>query len=199
MNAQPRPVSRWSQAQAEMRWAYWHGAFGMLTSALAWGLAAGTAAFGRPQQAVWTLLIAGMFIFPVSLVLAKLAGRPGLHPKTNPLGRLAMLSTVGLMAGCVLALGVATKKLEWFFPTMLVVIGLRYLAFIRVYGLQLYLVCGISLATAGLVLGALLAQPPAELNAVAPFLGAMTGALIEALFGAVLLAQGRAPAAHGPR
>lgn len=193
MSTPTLPMPDLTQAQAEMRWAYWHGAFGVLASAMAWGLATGTAAWGRPQQAVWTLLIAGMFIFPVSMLLAKLAGRPGLHPKTNPLGRLATLSTVGLMAGCLLALGVATQKLEWFFPTMLLVIGLRYLAFVRVYGLKLYAVCGVSLATAGLVLGAVLAQPSAELQAVAPVLGAVTGTLIEVLFGALLLAQGRAP------
>lgn len=49
------------------------------------------------------------------------------------------------------------------------------------------------MATAGLVLGAVLAQPSAELQAVATVLGAVTGTLIEVLFGALLLAQGRAP------
>ena len=178
-------------AQADMRWAYWHGAFGVIASAAAWALAAATTALGKPQQAVWTLLIAGMFIFPVSMGMARLAGRPGMHQKTNPLGRLAMISTVGLVAGCGLALLVATRKLEWFFPTMLLVIGLRYLAFTRVYGLPLYRVCGLSLAAACLVLGALLAQPAAELKAAGPFIGALTGALVEALFGTVLALQGR--------
>lgn len=185
-----------AQAQADMRAAYWHGAFGVLASALAWSIAAGIAASGKPQQAVWALLIGGMFIFPVSMGLARLAGRSGMHQKTNPLGRIAMFSTFGLMAGCALALGVAMLKLEWFFPTMLLVIGGRYLVFTTVYGLRIYWACGLSLAAAGLALGALLAAPSPELKATGPFLGALTGALIETLFGAVLLQQGRATASR---
>lgn len=180
-----------AQAQADMRQAYWHGAFGVLSSALVWAVAAGVAALGKPQQAVWTLLIGGMFIFPLSLGLARLAGRTGMHEKTNPLGRLAMLSTVGLLVGCALALGVATRKLEWFFPTMLLVIGVRYFAFTKVYGLRIYWSCGLALATAGLVLGAVLAAPSPELKAAGLFLGAATGAVIEALFGIALFVQGR--------
>ncbi|MFG6415991.1 DUF7010 family protein [Roseateles sp. DC23W] len=183
-----------ARAQADMRTAYWHAAFGVLSSALVWAVAAGVTALGQPQQAVWTLLIGGMFIFPLSMVMAKLAGRTGMHEKSNPLGRLAMLSTVGLLVGCALALGVATQKLEWFFPTMLLVIGLRYLVFTKVYGLCIYWSCGLALATAGLVLGLLLAAPSSELKAAGPLLGAATGAVIEALFGALLLRQGRARA-----
>lgn len=188
----PADAADLTRAQADMRQAYWHGAFGVLCSALAWAAAAGVAALGKPQQAVWTLLIGGMFIFPASMVMAKLAGRSGMHEKTNPLGRLAMLSTVGLLAGCALALGVATQKLTWFFPTMLLVIGLRYLVFMKVYGLRIYRACGLALAAAGLVLGAVLAAPSPELKAVGPLLGAATGAVIEALFGFLLLRQGRA-------
>ncbi len=180
-----------AQAQADMRQAYWHGAFGVLASALAWAIATGIAATGRPQQAVWALLIGGMFIFPVSLVMAKLAGRAGMHQKTNPLGRLAMFSTFGLLAGCALALWVATMKLEWFFPTMLLVIGGRYLVFTAVYGLRLYWALGFTLAAAGLVLGGVLTAPSPELKALGPLLGAATGAGIEALFGVVLFLQGR--------
>lgn len=180
-----------AQAQADMRAAYWHGAFGVLCSALAWAVAAAVAAAAKPQQAVWTLLIGGMFIFPLSMGLAKLAGRAGMHEKTNPLGRLAMFSTFGLLAGCALALGVATQKLEWFFPTMLLVIGVRYLVFTKVYGLRIYRACGLALAAAGLVLGAVLLAPSPELKAVGPLLGAAAGAVIEALFGIALLVQGR--------
>lgn len=193
MSTQPLPATHTplALAQADMREAYWHGAFGVLASALAWGIAAGFAARGQPQQAVWALLIGGMFIFPASLVLAKLAGRRGMHNKSNPLGRVAMFSTFGLLAGCGLALWVATQKLEWFFPTMLLVIGGRYLVFTVVYGLRIYWACGLSLAAAGLVLGAVLAAPSPELKAIGPLLGALAGAGLEAVFGAVLLRQGR--------
>lgn len=183
-----------SLAQADMRAAYWHGAFGVLCSALAWAAAAVTAALAKPQQAVWVLFIGGMCIHPLSMLLAKLAGRQGTHAKTNPLGSLALASTFGLMFGCALGLGVAMLKLEWFFPAMLLVIGGRYLVFATVYGLRIYWACGLSLALAGMALGMLMAAPSPELKAMGPLLGAFTGAAIEALFGAVLLRQGRANA-----
>lgn len=191
--AQPMDLA---QAQADMRWAHWHGAFGVLTSACVWALAGGIAWRGTASAAVWTLLIGGMFIFPVGMALGKLTGRPGLHQKHNPLGRLALLGTIGLLVGCALALGVATRKIEWFFPTMLVVIGLRYLAFTQVYGLAIYRVCGLSLALAGLVLGAWLAAPSPEIKAQGLVIGALTGAFIEASFGLLLFSRGRV-ARHG--
>jgi hypothetical protein len=187
----PAHATDLAQAQADMRWAYWHGAFGVLCSALAWAIAAGVAALGKPQHAVWALLIGGMFIFPLSMAMARLAGRAGMHEKANPLGRLALVSTFGLMFGCALALGVATQKLEWFFPTMLLVIGGRYLVFTKVYGLRIYWACGLALVAAGLVLGVVLVAPSPELKAAGLLLGAVTGAVIEALFGVLLLRHGR--------
>ena len=179
-----------AMAQADMRRAYWHGAFGVAVSGWVWIAAAMTAAFGKPQQAVWVLLIGGMFIFPVSMAMAKIAGRSGMHDKANPLGGLAAASTFGLLFGCAIALGVATLKLEWFFPTMLLVIGGRYLVFPTVYGLRIYWVCGLVLAAAGLLLGALLAGPAPEWKLSGPFLAAVTGGFVETVFATLLFRQG---------
>ena len=49
MSTPTLPMPDLTQAQAEMRWAYWHGAFGVLASAMVWGLATGTAA-PRPTR-----------------------------------------------------------------------------------------------------------------------------------------------------
>lgn len=88
MNAAPLAAApaHLAAAQAGMRAADWHGAFGVPCSALTRAAAAGVAAWG-PQQAVWPLLIGGMFIVPASRVLAKLAGRRVLHDHAHPLGR----------------------------------------------------------------------------------------------------------------
>jgi hypothetical protein len=163
-----------SSAQADMRLAYCGGAAGMLASALAWFSAAIVSASGSPTHGVWTLLIAGMFIHPAGMLIAKLLGRPGNHSKGNPLGTLAGASTFWLVFCLPLAYALSLQKIEWFFPAMLLMIGGRYLVFHTLYGLRIYWFCGMALAACGIVLGILLVRPA---------ISAAVGATIEAAFG----------------
>ncbi|MGY3266686.1 DUF7010 family protein [Lysobacter sp. HA35] len=154
------------QAQADMRRAYYGGATGMIASATAW-LAAGCVAWrGAPTTAVWTLLIAGMFIHPAAMLLSRVIGRSGTHAKGNPLGRLAGASTFWLIFSLPLAYAASRLHIEWFFPAMLLVIGGRYLTFDTLYGKSLYWPCGLVLAAAGFALGRMFATP-----ALAAFVG----------------------------
>ena len=62
-------------AQADMRSGYLAGAPGVVASSAAW-LAAGAVALSvSSSAAVCTLLVAGAFIHPVGVLLAKLLGR----------------------------------------------------------------------------------------------------------------------------
>ncbi|NNG21678.1 hypothetical protein HGB41_01480 [Massilia sp. ML15P13] len=173
-----------ADAQADMRHAYLGGAAGVFASALAW-LAAGLVALdGAPSRAVLTLLVGGMMIHPVSMLLAKAMGRPGVHARGNPLGTLALEGTVWMVLGIALAYGISLWRSELFFPAMLLVIGGRYLTFASVYGMRVYWLCGATLAGAGLLLGANLASMAA---------GAFAGSAIETAFAvAFYLMQRRA-------
>ncbi len=163
-----------SAAQADMRHAYLGGAAGVFVSALAW-LAAGIVALdSTPSRAVLTLLVGGMLIHPLSVLLAKAMGRPGVHTKGNPLGALALEGTVWMLLGIALAYGISLWRSELFFPAMLLVIGGRYLTFASVYGMRVYWLCGAALAATGLLLGANLAPMAA---------GAFAGSAIEGAFG----------------
>ena len=177
-----------SRAQADMRFAYCSGAAGMFVSALAWLCAAFATTQWPPAKAVWVLFVGGMLIHPVSVVMAKLLGRPGNHAKGNPLGTLAWASTLWLIFSLPLAYAVSLLRLEWFFPAMLLVIGGRYLVFATVFGLRLYWACGLLLAAAAYLL------VRAEASAT---LAAATGAAIEAVFAAVLFVLDRREGASG--
>ena len=166
------------QAQADMRRAYYGGAAGVAASALAWLAAACTALRAQPDTAVWTLLVAGVFIHPASLLVSRLLGRSAAHAKGNPLGLLAGATTFWLIFSLPLAYAASRLHVEWFFPAMLLVIGGRYLCFDTLYGNRLYWALGLVLAAAGLALGRVSAPPAAA---------AFGGAAIEAAF-AMLIA-----------
>ena len=167
-------------AQADMRRAYLSGAPGILVSGLVWLTAGIVAAMGSEKASVLTLLFGGAAIFPLSIVLTKLLGHSGKHTTGNALGGLAAEGTFWLLAGCAIAYGMHTLRIEWFFPAMLLVIGGRYLTFQTLYGLRVYWACGALLCIAGLALA--LARTP-------PVAGAFTGAAIELVFAVFVFKQ----------
>ena len=171
-----------TEAQHDLRRGYYSGAPGILASALAWSVAAGTAAFGSPQQAIWALLIGGALIHPVGVVLCRLFGAPATHTKGNPLGQLAGASTFWLIFSLPLAYALGLQNPAWFFAAMLLVIGGRYLVFATLYGMRLYWALGLALAGAGFVLGALSVPALAVVAA---------GAAIELVFAVVGIVQHR--------
>jgi hypothetical protein len=175
-----------AQAQAEMRVSYLSGAPGVAASAAAWLAAAAVALAGNPSAAVWTLLIGGAFIFPVSVLLTKVLGGPGKHTKSNPMGGLAMEGTFWLLAGIAIAVGMQAVRQEWFFPAMLLLIGGRYLTFQTIYGMRIYWVLGAVLCVAGVALA---------LGRVPVFTSALVGGLVELVFAAAIFLQAKRSAA----
>ena len=171
-----------ADAQREMRFAYFGGAPGMLTSATTWLVAGLVCLLASPGRAVWALFIGGMLIHPVSVLFTKAMGRSGKHSKGNPMGSLALATTFWLVLSCPLAYSVSLLRIEWFFPAMLFVIGGRYLTFSTIFGTRIYWVCGAALALAGYALG--------RVNA-APELGAFTGAATEAAFATAIFVATR--------
>jgi hypothetical protein len=164
--------------QHQMRTAFVRGAPGMLVSATVWLVAGVVALRSDVSRAVWTLLVGGALIHPVSTVLVKFIWRRTATSPGNPLMHLAMASTIWLIVGCVLAYGLSIASAYWFFPAMLLVVGSRYLAFQLLYGESWYLVCGGVLIVTGVICGML---------RVSPAVVAGAGGGIEALFGLVLL------------
>lgn len=163
--------------QRDMRDSYYWGATGVLTSALVWCCAGFVSLMVSATSAVWALFIGGALIHPISVMMDKLLGRRGKHDPKNPLGPLAIASTLWLIFCLPIAYVVSTVNLSWFFPSMLVVIGGRYLTFAVVFGLKVYWVLGGSLAAAAYLL---------VKSGASPTLGAFTGSVIEFMFSVIL-------------
>jgi len=167
-----------NEAQQNMRYAYFNGGPGIAASGLIWFLAGIIGVTTSERAGMLTLFFGGMLIYPLGILFAKLLRRPGNHKKGNPLGTLAMESTFILFLGLFMAFAIAQARPEWFFPTMLLAIGSRYLIFSTIYGIRTYWMLGAALAVAGVVM----------MIFHAPFAsGAFAGGVIELLFSVLIV------------
>lgn len=162
------------QAQKDMCRGYANGSIGIIVSGLMWLISAAVAYQYSAKQAVWTLLIGGMLIHPVSVLLYKMIGLSGKHTKGNPLGNLAMEGTIFMIMCLPLAFGLSLQYAEWFFQGMLLIIGGRYLTFSSIYGIRLYWILGAVLGVAAYLL---------FYNSVQSFAALLTASFIEISFG----------------
>lgn len=181
LNPESNPMSL-CDAQQDMRNAYYSGAIGMLVSAAAWYIAAAVSVLMSVQNAIWALFIGGMLIHPIAVLLTKALGRLGNHSPNNPLGALAIASTFWLIFSLPLAYVVSLHRIELFFPAMMLIIGGRYLTFASLFGTRIYWLCGMALAISAYVLVS---------QHATPIIGALTGAVIETVFGVIIFVSAR--------
>ncbi|GGY75129.1 hypothetical protein GCM10011613_20790 [Cellvibrio zantedeschiae] len=161
------------EQQNEMRHAHYEGALGILVSGLVWISAALVCFFIGVHEAVWTLLIGGGLIHPISMVVTKMLGRSAKTSKANSLNQLVMASTIWLILCCAMAYGLFVLKQELFFPVMMATIGSRYLIFASIFGRQIFWIMGASLIVAANLI---------FFSGAAPVVGAAVGGLIEIFF-----------------
>lgn len=173
-NTPVNEIATINQAQTDMCRGYANGSVGIIISGLVWLTSAIVSSQFSDKKAIWTLLIGGMFIFPLSVVLAKVIGISGNHTKGNPLGNLAMEGTIFMLMCLPLAFGLSSLHVEWFFQAMLMIIGGRYLTFASIYGIKLYWILGALLGIAAYSLF--------SFN-VKSFGSILTGSIIEISFG----------------
>lgn len=172
-------MQKWDELQQDMRTAFLDGAPGMLVSATVWIIAGVVCLQLGIEKAIWTLLIGGALIHPVSLVLLKLLGRSAKASTGNPLNSLAFATTIWLIVCCVFAYGLSRMNVAWFFPAMMLAIGSRYLTFHSLFGRRHYWFCGGALIAAGYLCAA---------QGISPALAALVGGGVEAVFALALLA-----------
>ena len=163
-----------ARAQTDMCKGYANGSIGIIVSGLIWLISAAVAYQYSANTAVWSFLIGGMFIHPVSVLLCKMIGLSGSHTKGNPLGNLAMEGTIFMIMCLPIAFGLSLQYVEWFFQGMLLIISGRYLTFSSIYGIRFYWILGAVLAVAAYLL---------FYNRVQSFGTLLTGSLIEISFG----------------
>jgi len=130
------------QAQTDMCKGYANGSIGIIVSGFIWLISATVSYQYTADKAVWTLLIGGIIIHPVSILFYKIIGLSGNHSKGNRLGNLGMEGTIFMIMCIPIAFGLSLQHVEWFFQGMLLIIGGRYLTFSSIYGIKLYWILG---------------------------------------------------------
>lgn len=173
---------KFEDAQKDMNFSYFGGGTGVLVSGLVWCIAGSVALLYSNQLSMLTLFFGGMFIHPLATLLSKSLKRSGNHDPKNPLGKLALESTIILFVGLFLAFYIAKLQVEWFYPIMLMIIGVRYLVFNTLYGIKTYWILGILLMLSGMLCILLNA------NFV---IGAFIGGVTEILFALVIFSQSK--------
>jgi hypothetical protein len=142
-----------TEAQREVRREFLGGFFGQLVSGVLWLLSAALAMWRSPRSAIIALIVGGFFIFPVTWLLLRAAGRrPTLSPG-NPMGQLGMQVAFVLPLILPLVGAAAAYRRNWFYPAFMVALGAHYLPFTFLYGMRMFtLLCGL-LVGAGLAIG----------------------------------------------
>lgn len=142
------------QAQRDMVRAYVGGGPGVFVSSLVWLVAAFVAGRGGVAPAFATLFFGGMLIFPLSKLIAVFGFRRGREARDNPLGRVALESTIAMIGGLFVAWLVLPLRADYVFPFAAVAVGTHYAVFRTIYGDRLFWLLAALLTALG-VIGAL--------------------------------------------
>jgi hypothetical protein len=143
------------EAQREVRTVYLGGAVGQAVSGAVWLASAACGTWLGPRQGILVLLVAGMFIFPLTQLALRLMGRPAALGKGNPLNGLAMQVAFTVPLAIPLILAATLHNVNWFYPACLLIVGAHYLPFIFLYGMWQYGVLAAAFLGGGVTLGML--------------------------------------------
>ncbi len=136
-------------AQRDLRQAFVGGGPGLVISGLFW-LAAGVVATSRGIGPAFVLLfLTGMLIFPLSALVCRFAFGRSPAAAGNPMGRIALESTIAMIAGLVIAWLILPLRPEWVFPIAAIAVGTHFFAFRSAYGDMSFWLLGALLTALG--------------------------------------------------
>jgi hypothetical protein len=141
-----------SEAQKEMRVRFVGGFYGQLVSGLLWLISAGLATWSSPRAAITTLVVGGVFIFPLTELLVRLGGVKQWISANNSLHALGMQVAFVLPASMPLLVPVGLYRLNWFYPAMMILLGAHYLPFVFLYGMRTFAVLAALLVGSGILI-----------------------------------------------
>lgn len=146
------------EAQRDLRRAYVGGGPGAAVSGLLWLAAAGVEAARGTEAAFTTLFFGGMAIFPVATLLCRRVFGRAAEVAGNPMGRIALESTVAMIGGLLAAWLLMPHRPDQVFALAAVAVGTHYAAFRSAYGDALFWV--LAAAITGAACLALFAAAP---------------------------------------
>jgi hypothetical protein len=139
-----------SDAQREIRTHFIGGSYGQLVSAVLWLTSSALATWKSPGTAMAFLIVAGMFIFPLTQLLIRIENRGTSIRPENSLNTLGMQVAFVLPLSMPLLLPVVRYRQDWFYPAMMILLGAHYLPFAFLYGMRMFLVLAAALLAAGM-------------------------------------------------
>ena len=99
------------------------------------------------------LVVAGIFIFPMTQLLLRSMAQPASLPKGHPMNALAMQVAFVLPLNLPIVFAATAYRQNWFYPAFMVALGTHYLPFIFLYGMWQFGVLAALLIGSGLVIG----------------------------------------------
>ena len=126
---------------------------GALVSGALWLFSAAVSARLSARTGIIVMVVGGPLIFPVTQALLRATGPRASLSAHNRMGQLATQVALTIPLCFPLVGAAAIYQLNWFYPAMMVVVGMHYLPFVFLYGMPLYAVlCGL-LVAGGILLG----------------------------------------------
>lgn len=129
-------------AQKEVRYAYRSASLGQAYAGLVWLASAAVWTFVGTTAGVLVLLIGGVFIYPVTALVSRALGSPGVIPRTNPLREAGVTIPIVGALGIPVAGAAALYDIGWFYPAFMVIMGAHYLPFSHLYGMRIFIPLG---------------------------------------------------------
>jgi hypothetical protein len=148
-----------ADAQRDVRTSYLGGFAGQLVSALIWGASAALGTWSTHRAAILSLVVGGVFIYPLTLLVLRLMGRPVSLPRGFPTNSLARQIAFTVPLNLPLVGAATLYHVNWFYPAVMIVLGTHYLPFTFLYGMRQFLALGAALITGGLLIGLYVPTP----------------------------------------
>jgi hypothetical protein len=143
-------------AQQDVRSVFLRGSVGQVISGLIWLVSAILGTWVSERSAILVLVLAGMFIFPLTQLTLRLLGHSGGLPKGHPMNQLAIQVAFIVPLSLPLIGAVSLYNINWFYPAFMLIIGVHYMPFIFLYGMWEFAVLSALLIGGGVTIGMLL-------------------------------------------
>ena len=143
-------------AQQDVRSTFLRGSVGQAVSGSIWLVSAILGTWVSERSAILVLVLAGMFIFPLTQLTLSLLGRSGGLPKGHPMNALAMQVAFIVPLSLPVIGAASLYNINWFYPAFMLIVGVHYMPFIFLYGMWEFAVLSALLIGGGVATGMLL-------------------------------------------
>ena len=140
-------------AQLDVQSTFLRGSVGQTVSGIIWLVSAMLGTWMSKEYAILVLVLAGMFIYPLTQLTLRLLGRPTGLPKGHPMNHLAVQVAFIVPLSLPLVGAVSLYNINWFYPALMLIVGIHYMLFIFLYGMWEFAILSAFLIGGGVAIG----------------------------------------------